>query len=359
MDISPKIKVSVIVPIYNTIAYLDKCVQSLISQSLHDMEIILVDDGSEDGSAQRCDEYASKYNNIQVIHKVNAGLGYARNSGLKIAKGEYIGFVDSDDFVSPNMFELLYNNAKEGFADVSYGSYMRFIQEENIEKYSQKQINNITFWNESDMKYYLLNRIGLPPEYNNDTLYEPIVCNGIFKTSIFKDNEIYFVSEREIISEDIIFDIDYLMKCKSVVHSSDIVYYYRYNPKSLTTSYKRNRFQKNVDLYFLMKDKLMAAYTEDEIRNCLSRYFLTFTRVAIMQEAIHLKKNGLHHAVIMVKAICQNPVLKNILLDYDYKKLPIKYRTFCTFEKRGNICMLIILAYISQVVKGKIKRRKV
>ena len=94
-----KPKVSIIVPVYNVEKYLDRCMESLLNQTLKDIEIILVDDGSPDNCPQICDEYAKKDSRVKVVHKVNAGLGYARNSGLDVASGEYVAFVDSDDYV--------------------------------------------------------------------------------------------------------------------------------------------------------------------------------------------------------------------------------------------------------------------
>ena len=106
-------KVSVIVPCYGVEAYLDRCMASLLTQTLDDIEIIMVDDGSPDRVPFMCDDYAKKDSRIKIIHKENGGLGYARNSGLEIAKGEYVAFVDSDDFVSTNMYESMYMEAKE------------------------------------------------------------------------------------------------------------------------------------------------------------------------------------------------------------------------------------------------------
>lgn len=96
-------KVSIILPIYNVEKYLDRCMESLLNQTLEDIEIIMVDDGSPDNCPQMCDEYAKKDNRVKVVHKKNAGLGFARNSGLDVAKGEYIAFVDSDDYVGLNI----------------------------------------------------------------------------------------------------------------------------------------------------------------------------------------------------------------------------------------------------------------
>lgn len=112
-------KISVIVPVYNVAPYLKECVNSVIGQTLSDLEIILIDDGSTDGSGAICDGYAQKDDRIKVIHKPNGGLSEARNAGLDIATGEYIGFVDSDDYIDTDMYEILYHNAINLKADIS------------------------------------------------------------------------------------------------------------------------------------------------------------------------------------------------------------------------------------------------
>lgn len=106
-------KVSIVVPIYKVEKYIDRCLDSLLNQTLKDIEIILVDDGSPDNCPKICDEYVQKDARVRVIHKQNEGLGYARNSGMDVAAGEYIAFVDSDDFVDVKMFGTLYSEAKK------------------------------------------------------------------------------------------------------------------------------------------------------------------------------------------------------------------------------------------------------
>ena len=103
------ILVSIIVPVYNVEKYLERCIDSLVNQTLKDIEIILVDDGSTDDSGNICDKYAKKDKRIKVIHKENGGLSDARNIGLSIANGRYLQFVDSDDFIHKQMIEILYN----------------------------------------------------------------------------------------------------------------------------------------------------------------------------------------------------------------------------------------------------------
>ena len=121
--------ISIVVPIYNMEKYLDKCVNSIISQTYKNIEIILVDDGSTDLSYDICEKYKKLDNRIKVYHKTNGGLSDAKNFGIKHASGKYIGFVDSDDWIEPMMYEILYKNIKEKNADIAICG--RYIDYEN------------------------------------------------------------------------------------------------------------------------------------------------------------------------------------------------------------------------------------
>ena len=114
--------ISVIVPVYNVEKYLGKCVDSILAQTYENLEIILVEDGTKDNSGAICDAYAAKDSRIRVIHKENGGLSSARNAGMDIARGEYFGFVDSDDWIEPKMYETLLNLAEKYHADLVCGS---------------------------------------------------------------------------------------------------------------------------------------------------------------------------------------------------------------------------------------------
>ena len=111
-------KVSIIVPVYNVESYLDKCLNSLVNQTLKDIEIIVINDGSTDNSQKIIDKYSKKYKNIINITKENGGVSEARNLGLEKASGEYIGFLDSDDWIEPDMYELMYQKAKTENFDI-------------------------------------------------------------------------------------------------------------------------------------------------------------------------------------------------------------------------------------------------
>lgn len=130
-------KISIIVPVYNVEKYLEKCVRSILAQTFTDFELILVDDGSPDSSGAMCDQFAEQDQRVKVIHKENGGLSDARNAGIEIATGEYLGFVDSDDYIADDMYELLYTNIVKEDADLSIcGIYDVYEGRANCKKFN-------------------------------------------------------------------------------------------------------------------------------------------------------------------------------------------------------------------------------
>lgn len=170
-------KVSIIVPIYNVESYVERCIQSLLAQTLEEIEIILIEDGSPDRSGEICDRYEAKDKRIRVIHQENLGVSMARNRGVSIAKGEYIGFVDPDDFVTEDMYERLYGAIKQYEADIAV---CRMQKVEN-----NRQLSSIE---ESETKKPLiLNHTEALRELFKGRLYRFSLCNKLFSRSCFKE----------------------------------------------------------------------------------------------------------------------------------------------------------------------------
>lgn len=213
-------KISIIVPVYNVEKYLSKCIDSILNQSFKDFELILVNDGSTDNSGKICDEYKKNNTNITVIHKKNGGLSSARNTGLSICKGEYIAFIDSDDYIHPKMFEVLYNNLILYAADISICDYERVIEktENKVE-----EINNIV------VKQYD-NIEAIERLYTEDNAKFIICCNKLYKRELF--NNIKFENGKYHEDEYIIPKI--LYKCKKVIFNDCKLYYYLIRPGSIT-----------------------------------------------------------------------------------------------------------------------------
>ena len=218
--------ISVIVPIYNVEKYLDKCVESIVNQAYSNLEIILVNDGSPDSCLEKCEEWKKKDKRIIVLNKENGGLSSARNAGIDICKGDYIVFVDSDDYIHTKMIEKLYNNLKKYDSDVSICNY--FIDNEKsiypyIGKFEDFAING-------NEKYdYLYNRYQVMTIIAWNKMYK----REIFETLRYPDGKIHE-------DEYIIFDV--LEKAKKISYVSEPLYYYLQRQGSITSKFNMKRF---------------------------------------------------------------------------------------------------------------------
>ena len=213
--------ISVIVPIYKVEKYLPKCIDSIINQTYKDLEIVLVDDGSPDGCPQICDEYAKIDNRIVVIHKENGGLSDARNAGLDIATGDYISFIDSDDYIEPTMYEKLLDSLIESNADMSICGFDRVNDD-------GKKISSIGF------KDYVLSRNDAYEMLVQGNVYFIISCNKLFKREIFDDLRFKLGKTHE--DEFIIHHI--YGKCKKISTINESLYHYLIRESSIMGSIK-------------------------------------------------------------------------------------------------------------------------
>lgn len=197
--------ISIIVPIYNVEKYLRKCIESILSQTYKDFELILVDDGSLDGCPQICDEYATKDKRIVVIHQKNRGVSAARNAGLEMAKGEYIGFVDPDDSIVPEMYEMMVGAMETEQVELAICGYNYFDEDGNVDGsrlYKTKE-------NEILTQKEIMNRFSdMPPSIRHG------VCN-----KLFKKNLLHAMRFREGLhsSEDVLFLDEYVLRVKRAV----------------------------------------------------------------------------------------------------------------------------------------------
>jgi len=227
------IKVTVILPIYNVEQYLPKCLASVVQQTLKDIEIICVNDGSTDNCLKILEDFKSKDNRIKIINKQNAGLGNARNTGLEVAEGEYISFIDSDDYIDENFLELLYMEAKENDADVACGGIKR----------------------ENDGDTYFL--INYPQTVITDDIYQKIliskatqfsfVWNKIYKHSFLNENKLKFMPDVNF--EDLIYTPQIMLKSNVLITVPNTFYHYVKREKSIFQN------SENIDL---QKDKLFS-----------------------------------------------------------------------------------------------------
>lgn len=247
--------ISVIVPVYNVEKYLDKCVESIVNQTYKELEIILVDDGSTDNCPAMCDNWAKKDNRIKVIHKENGGVSSARNIGLDNVTGEYIGFVDSDDYLEPNMYELLIENLTVTNSDISVCS--TFLVNENNDIKADNIFESQVLNQEEAVKF-------LSYKMNNS------LWNKLFKKEAFEGCKF---EEGHTFGEDHLILLQVLKNVNRVSFISDSLYYYVQRSNSTTGS----KFSKRSFDQVYMKDALYNYVKENY--SYVSEYYrkLSFT----------------------------------------------------------------------------------
>ena len=220
------VKVSIVVPIYNAAKYLRGCLDSLMSQSLKSLEIILVNDGSTDDSLDIAKEYAKLDKRFKILNKYNTGYGDSMNKGIKMAKGEYIGIVEPDDFCAISMFEKLLNIAEKNQVDIARGGYYHYS-------------NNET---QKTEPIYMKKKKGvINPLQDYGAFYEtPAIWSAIYRRDFLEDNKIEFLNTPGASYQDAGFHFKTLACAGRIAYIDEPLYYYRVdNPNSSVKSYKK------------------------------------------------------------------------------------------------------------------------
>ena len=330
--------ITVIVPVYNVEKYLEQCVNSILNQTYKNIEIILVDDGSKDKSGQLCNEFSNKYSQIKTIHKKNAGLGMARNSGLKIANGEYIAFVDSDDWLAPQALKNLYDSMTKFNCDYCKGGFQKVNDEGHV---LFENINDFQLFEGTDAKRKLLPRLFGSAPGKHDSI-NMSVWGCLFKHQIIMKHNLRFPSERKLMSEDIVFDIDYMQYVKNACIISKSDYKYRQNAFSLSTSYREDKFIATKKLYKYLLNKMKALdYGESTILRIDRNLFVNLSG-CIFQE----NNRSLREARKRINIICTDPEIRSVIKKYPRKKLGLKQRIFLSLILRKQVYLLYLLAKV-------------
>ncbi len=326
--------ISVIVPVYNVEKYLERCIDSILKQTYSDLEILLIDDGSSDNSGKICDEYAKKDNRIKVIHKKNGGISDVRNVGIENAKGDYIGFVDSDDYIADDMFETLYKLSNENNADISIVSFYEMYNGKLIGVRDDKTLTKMD--KQEALKELLI-----------DTNIQSYMWNKLFKKELF-DNLRFPLGKN---FEDIATVLLIFERANKVVLLQDPKYYYLRRDDSIV-GHRTNKtyldyLEVVYDKYLYLKDKypkievynaynyvinmiwvytIICAFDLDEVFNNYDRDYNLLVEI--------MKKYG--NEITDKLDYYNKAVLNMLLLNKDICREPVKvlYKTFK--EKRNN-----------------------
>ena len=248
--------VSIVVPVYNVEKYLDRCIYSLQNQTLKDIEIILVDDGSPDHSPEICDQYAGSDNRIQVIHKKNGGLSSARNAGMRVASGKYIGFVDSDDDIELDMYEKMFAIAEKYQVNFVMSDYQRILSD------GSRYLKTLDIRGGLYQKEDIIENIYPSLIMGDDIDYGPLlsVWHCLYHLDFLRRNHIGFDEEVRW-SEDNIFSALVGYKAETFYYlKGEGLYHYYQNQGTITTSYREGSWE----VYKTMNERLKEVFEKVE-----------------------------------------------------------------------------------------------
>jgi glycosyltransferase EpsJ len=309
-------KFSVVIPVYNAEMYLDRCLHSLLIQNYDDYEIILIDDGSTDKSGQICDLYAKENSNIRVIHGENEGLGIARNKGMRKSRGEYIVFVDNDDYVEENYFEILSESVRKGY-DVITFSYNIIGQQDKQRPpvYGCKREGECCILTRKEIEKRLLNTV----EYASSDFW--FVWRRCYKTEFLLKNNIFY-DEKVRVGDDIIFNIKLYTFLNSMLLVNKVIYnYLTDNLTSITrTKYKKNLIQ-NLEIYYLSRKSIdYKNLPEIKVKRDTAKYYINHILFLFLRNL----KNAPYKKLDELKAFRDSIIYKECFKYYTYSFRYIK-----------------------------------
>lgn len=312
-QIEENIKFSVVLPIYNVERYLNRCIDTVINQTYKNLEIILVDDGSPDNCPQICDDLAKIDSRIKVIHKENAGLGEARNSGLDVATGDFIAFFDSDDYIDKKLFEELYKVIINENPDlIEFGHYnvdrkgnvtKTFIPSTEFQKYEGKDV----------LLKFLPDLICTDPKTGKVSNLLMSAWSCLYKMQLLKECKFHFVSERKYISEDVYSLMELIPNVHSVYIVQKAYYFYCENDQSLTHVYNPKRFEKIILFQQQLEILCASDIYSDEVRYRIKRPFLDNLLACIKSEVSCIEEMGFKEIYCSIKKICNNQMVNDII----------------------------------------------
>ena len=305
---------SLILPCYQVEKYVERCVRSILSQSVSDYEIILVDDGSRDGTPQICDALAAEHACIRVVHKENGGLASARNKGLSEARGRYVWFIDSDDWIEPDALAALAQACMDGQPDMVKFNYNRVTDQ-------KQEIPGVVPDGEYDSE--LQREELLRKAFCAAGKYGLSAWSHVYRREFLRTNQLAFVSERVICSEDYLFNLAAMLQAQRITVLNKPLYCYELRAGSLTQSYKPDLASRYTELYRQLKEICRQRNEWIRYEPLADRFYVWHLMIGTgfqHEYRIHAAKENLDQA------------RKNV---HRMMKLPAFRQAVCTSDKVG------------------------
>lgn len=334
--------VSVIVPVYNVKDYIERCVESLCGQTLREIEILLVDDGSTDGSGVICDKLAEKDARIQVIHKKNEGQGIARNYGIAAAKGQFVAFVDSDDYMEKEAYQYLIEEADRYRADVICFGYSKDDSRGN--SMYKSQIRERCYSGEEVKRGFALHFFGDDPR--DDDMRGVSACMSVYRMELVKEHGIRFPSERKVLSEDTVFNLEFCRFARTAVACRRIFYHYCIQEDSFSRGYSRERLEKTAEFMDVLSGYAEEFEIEALTANRIQMVLWVSLLDAVRKEAANKGLSDYWALRGSVCEICNRQYVTKLINLLDTRGMNVKQKLFYQCIKCKQYFLLILLTYM-------------
>lgn len=325
--------ISVVVPVYNVEPYLMRCIDSIRKQTHENIEIILVDDGSPDRCPQMCEEIRQGDPRVKVVHKENGGLGFARNSGLEVANGVYVTFIDSDDWISEDHIENLYRAAKEAGADAVIGSHTS-VAANGEEQPHPIGMEKKLYAGTAIREEIVLPLIGADADYSQDVQLNSSSCMNLYRVEVIAEHNLCFRSEKVAVAEDLYFNIDYFCHAKRIVAVDEVGYYYFENQASISRKYDPKRFERTINFYKTVQQQVAQYQLKDAVSHRVERSFLMKVRVAIRH--VVLSDLPLKQKIRQIQTMLDHAVTREVLENYPIHTFIPAMRLLAKWMRAGN-----------------------
>ncbi len=332
------VKVSVIIPVFNVEKYLKQCLDNLLNQTLKDIEIICINDGSTDKSLEILNDYAKKDYRVKVVNKQNEGQGIARNLGLETVKGEFLSFIDPDDWVETDMFEKMYLQAKDLNSQVVICDYTKFFEKNgkiitphifrkavSLTKSKAIKIPN----GENIYKNLIDKTILVSPSYT---------WNAIYEKELLKRNNIKFTNQR--CYEDVLFTLQSRTKAQRISYINKSFYNYRIRSTSTLRS-NNSRYRDLINVIkaikkYLYDENLMGEYQYNFNYFCISNIYRVFTNMSSDEDRKHLLEQSMNILDKNLIKVLRKKLLTSLKLYKEIIKEPLKVK-----HKLGNFIFIL------------------
>lgn len=347
-------KVTIVIPIYNTKEYLEHCVSSVVNQTFQDIDILLVDDGSTDGSADLCDKLANSDKRIRVIHKENGGLSSVRNLGIDKALGKYLMFLDSDDWLDTETVEILFKKAEIEETDVLRFGFIREFEKKSLVKVNTLLEERLYVGEECDVVCrQILGLVGHELAHPENMNYlAPCWCN-FYRTTFLRELGIYFVPIREIGSfEDGFFNFCVFLHVRRFAFIEQPFYHYRKTNKSaLTVTYKTDYINRQLLLFNMIKEEIKEAGKRDFFAEAYYNRIALSTMEICFNEMRN--KEGFFSRYREIRSVLKNENFKQAYQRLDISSMALKWKCYFFLIKHSMTLPVCVATKIVLLLKNR------